>query len=128
LKLGKFLISIVIFDEGVLEQWIDARLKEPKPNHFDDLQAIPVFHPQNTEAIADDRPKTALKSHFVVYIHVDGQLFEFGKSFKLLKLLFNHCGPTTPSTLIKDASIKVNEITEEVKNKHVVAMALTAGE
>jgi hypothetical protein len=74
-------------------------LKDPKPNRFNDLQAIP-----------DDLSKTALKCHFVAYIHVGGQLIEFG----LLCLgssrdFVRHCGPTTPSTLIKDASIKEKE-------------------
>lgn len=39
-----------------------------------------------------------------------------------------YCGRTTPSTLIKDAAVKVNEVTGEVENKHVVAMALVVDE
>jgi hypothetical protein len=129
----------LILDEDVLGQWTKAQLKDKKPNHFDDLQDIAALYPQLTEAIADDPPKTALKCHFVAYIHVDGQLIEFGRFLNnfncyLIGLLcldssqkfVRHCGTTTPSALIKDAADKVNEITEEVENEHMVAMAFVA--
>jgi hypothetical protein len=56
-------------------------LTDPKPNHFDELQTIANLHPKITEAVAENPPKPNLKCHFVAYIHVDGPLFEFGKSF-----------------------------------------------
>jgi hypothetical protein len=43
------------------------------------LQVIAAFHPKITKEIADNSPKSALKCHFVAYIHIDGQLIEFGK-------------------------------------------------
>jgi hypothetical protein len=43
-------------------------------------------------------------------------------------LFSRHCDPTTPSTLIKDAAVIVEEITGGVKNKHFVAMALVDDE
>lgn len=68
----------MFLDDFIFKQWIDVRSKKPEPDNYDDLKLIVGLHPLIEDLFADETNETSLKGHFVAYVHVDGQLIEFG--------------------------------------------------
>ncbi|EGT47074.1 hypothetical protein CAEBREN_06591 [Caenorhabditis brenneri] len=58
--------------------------------------------------------------HFITYVNKDGQLFEIDSCAPFPRPL----GATTDSTMIKDASVAIKELMENVQNLSFSAMAL----